>query len=217
LSWHKTRKLAFAVAVVFHALTAELFPIGMFPWIMLAGATLFFAPEWPRRWLGAARDTAAAGAPLGRVGLAALAVYAFVQLVVPLRHFAYPGNTLWTEEGFRFSWRVMLIEKTGQCEFTVVDRQNRRILVTPRDYLTYVQARMTCTQPDMILALAHIIADDFARRRRGDVRVFADAQVAWNGRAHAPLVDPRVDLAHEADGLAPKRWILPAPTTAPRF
>ncbi|HWE28853.1 MAG TPA: HTTM domain-containing protein [Polyangia bacterium] len=217
LSWPRTRKVAFAVAVVFHALTAELFPIGMFPWIMLAGATLFFAPTWPRRWLGAARDSAVAGAALGSVGLAALTVYALVQLVVPLRHFAYPGNTLWTEEGFRFSWRVMLIEKTGQCEFTVVDAQNRHTLVEPRDYLTYVQARMTCTQPDMILALAHIIADDFARRGRGPVRVFADAQVAWNGRPHAPMIDPQVDLAHEADGLSPKRWILPAPTTAPRF
>ncbi len=217
LSWEKTRKLAFVVAVVFHVLTAELFPIGLFPWIMLAGATLFFAPTWPRRWLGAARDAEVAGGELGRVSVAALAVYAFVQLVVPLRHFAYPGNTLWTEEGFRFAWRVMLIEKSGQCEFTVVDERNRRTLVTPRDYLTYVQARMTCTQPDLILALAHIIADDFARRGRGPVRVYADAPVSWNGRSRAPMIDPRVDLAHEEDGFDAKRWILPAPTTPPRF
>jgi hypothetical protein len=26
-----------------------------------------------------------------------------------------------------------------------------------------------------------------------------------------------VDLAHEADGLSPKRWILPAPESEPEF
>lgn len=217
LSWRRTRKLAFAMAVVFHGLTAQLFPIGMFPWIMLTGATLFFAPSWPRRWLGPLRDDGVAGVVLGSAQRAIVAVYAVIQLLVPLRHFVYPGNTLWTEEGFRFSWRVMLIEKSGECEFTVVDGANRATIVSPRQYLTPFQARMTGTQPDMILALAHVIADDFARRGRGPVRVYADAQVSWNGRKRAPMIDPHVDLAAESDGFDAKRWILPAPTTPPRF
>lgn len=217
LSWRRTRVPAYAMAVVFHALTAELFPIGMFPWIMSIGATLFFAPDWPRRILGPARGEGVAGAPLGRMGLWIVAIYVAIQILVPLRHFLYPGNTLWTEEGFRWSWRVMLIEKSGDCAFTVVDKRSRHIRVSPRQYLTPFQTRMTCTQPDMIVDMAHLIAVDFAARGQGPVQVYADAQVSWNGRRHAPLIDPTVDLARQSDSLMPKRWILPAPTSEPQF
>jgi len=36
VSWRRTRRVALVVAVMFHALTRCLLPIGMFPWIMLA-------------------------------------------------------------------------------------------------------------------------------------------------------------------------------------
>jgi hypothetical protein len=158
-----------------------------------------------------------AGPSLASAGAWAIAAYAMVQLVVRLRHFLYPGNTLWTEEGFRFAWRVMLIEKSGELELTVVDRDGRRRLVEPREYLTPFQTRMASTQPDMILELAHVARDDYNRRGLGPVKVHADARVSWNGRLSAPMIDPSVDLAAESDGLAPKRWILPAPSGPPVF
>jgi hypothetical protein len=76
---------------------------------------------------------------------------------------------------------------------------------------------MASTQPDMILELAHVVARDFERRTGGPVQVYADAQVSFNGRLRAPMIDPHVDLAREEDGLAPRRFILPAPTGAPEF
>jgi hypothetical protein len=33
------------------------------------------------------------------------------QLLFPFRYLCYPNELFWTEEGFRFSWRVMLMEK----------------------------------------------------------------------------------------------------------
>ncbi len=48
LSWAKTRALAFVLLLGFHVATAWLFPIGMFPWLMTALATVFFPPDWPR-------------------------------------------------------------------------------------------------------------------------------------------------------------------------
>ena len=224
LSWRRTRAFAYALVVVFHALTGALFHIGLFPWIMSAAATLFFDPAWPRRLLERLGAKAApptrrppAGATLSRASFALLGAYALVQVLVPLRHFAYPGNTLWTEEGFRFAWRVMLIEKSGELDLTVVDREGRRVHVAPHAYLTPFQERMAETQPDMILELAHVVARDFEQKTGGPVRVYADAQVSFNGRRRAPMIDPTVDLARERDGLAPKTWILPAPTTAPEF
>jgi uncharacterized membrane protein YphA (DoxX/SURF4 family) len=224
LLWRRTRAPAYVAVVGFHLLTSLLFRIGMFPWIMMVSATLFFDPSWPRRlpwptrW-GArlAPGTRTGGAPLGRAAAATAMGYLLIQLLLPLRHFAYPGNTLWTEEGFRFAWRVMLIEKSGELELTVVDHEGRRSVVDPRDYLTPFQARMTATQPDMILELSHIVARDRAALTGGPVRVYADATVSFNGRMRARLIDSSVDLAAEEDGLAPKRWILPSPSERPAF
>jgi len=222
LSWRVTRAPAYAVLVVFHVLTALLFNIGMFPWIMILSATIFWPPSWPRQvqsWLGrvAPPPDGVAGTPLGRAARLGAAAYAAVQLLLPLRSSLYPGNTLWTEEGFRFAWKVMLIEKAGTLELNVVDSAGRSFLVLPRDHLTPTQARMVSTQPDMILQFARLVAQDFAARGYAPVRVYADSEVSFNGRRSQRMIDPKVDLAAESDSLRPKTFILPAPTQAPEF
>jgi len=222
LLWPRTRRPAYVVVVVFHTLTALLFKIGMFPWLMMLSATLFFDPGWPRplldRFLAARPPKIRDDEPrFGAYKLLALSLYVAVQVLLPLRHLLYPGNTLWSEEGFRFAWRVMLIEKSGELELNVVDRRGRRRVVSPRRYLTAFQARMAATQPDMILELAHIVARDFERRGVGPVQVFADARVSFNGRPSAPLIAPTADLAQLHDGFSHKPWILPAPTAEPEF
>lgn len=70
-------------------------------------------------------------------------------------------------------------------------------------------------QPDLILQLARHIARDFEAKGHGAVEVRADARVSLNGRPAELFLDPEVDLAREEDGLAPKRWIRPAPETPP--
>ncbi|MEO6599520.1 MAG: HTTM domain-containing protein [Polyangiaceae bacterium] len=224
LCFRATRAPAFVVLVAFHVLTALLFPIGMFPWIMIVAATVFLSPSWPRAWFGRLRHPeprtisgSVAGAPLAAPGRVLAAAHVAFQLILPLRSALYPGNTLWSEEGFRFSWKVMLIEKQGSLEYRVVDQRGRTFTVLPKHYLTPLQRRMASTQPDMILELSHIIARDFAARGYGSVRVYADSEVSFNGRLHARLIDPETDLAAVADSLAPKPWILPAPKEAPSF
>ena len=59
LLWRPTRKPAYALVIVFHLATLLLFNIGMFPWIMVAAATVFFRRtgrglSW-RVWSPAAR------------------------------------------------------------------------------------------------------------------------------------------------------------------
>jgi vitamin K-dependent gamma-carboxylase len=195
----------------------------MFPWLMLLSAPIFWSPAWPRRLLGRfpglprALPSGIAGAPLtGTPRLVALA-YVLAQLLCPLRSAFYPGNTRWSEEGFRFAWKVMLVEKAGSLEFEVEDRAGRRHSVSPAQYLTPFQARMAATQPDMILQLSHWIAEDSAKRGAGPVRVYADSEVSFNGRLRRRLIDPAQDLASVRDELGAKPWILPAPIDAPAF
>ncbi|MCA9705790.1 MAG: HTTM domain-containing protein, partial [Myxococcales bacterium] len=47
LCWRRTRRYAYAAVVGFHLVTGALFPIGMFPWIMIAAALIFFPEDWP--------------------------------------------------------------------------------------------------------------------------------------------------------------------------
>jgi hypothetical protein len=224
LSWSKTRPYAYAVLLVFHALTRVLFPIGMFPVIMSLAALVFFSPSWPRRrWfkLEMASAVADPGGGSGRprwqrAALVAGGVYAVIQLVLPLRYLAYGGNVLWHEQGMRFSWRVMVRAKGGGTTFAVYSPSRRRTYdVNPSEYLTRLQEAEMSSQPDLILQLAHHIHDDFARRGYGDVQVRAQSRVALNGRRSAPFVDARVDLAERRDGLFPLPFILPAPPGAP--
>ncbi len=228
----KLRPFAYVVVVGFHAATSALFPIGMFPVIMVTGALVFFEPSWPRRLARGVRARLAKhAAPLtpapqvapvarpgwrGQVALGLAVAYAAVQVAVPLRAHVYGGNVLWHEQGMRFSWRVMAREKNGSVTFIVRDAAaDREWHVAPSQYLTRLQEREMSVQPDLILQLARHIARDFEAQGKGPVTVHAEAIVSLNGRPAELLLDPDVDLAREVDGLAPKRWIRPAPDSPP--
>lgn len=225
LLWRRSRPMAYVAVVGFHVLTARLFQIGIFPWVMIAASPIFFEPSWPRalfkrlriRWPFVAVDAETHTRDLGGAQKFLIASYVCVQTLVPLRHWAYPGNPLWTEQGFRFSWNVMLMEKNGAVEMRVTDkRTGKTSIVDNSDYLTRYQTKMMSTQPDMILQYAHMIAQNY-RARGADVAVCADAQVSLNGRRPQPLVDPSVDLALEQDTFAAKSWILPLAASEPEF
>ena len=217
-----TRPYAYAAVVVFHVLTAILFPIGMFPYVMIVAALIFFPAEFHQKLLGRARqllrlrEKTVPAAPLvyrPRVRLAlltGLALFFAVQLLAPLRYWLYPRELFWTEEGYRFSWRVMLMEKLGQVQFKVVDSATGRAqLVNNSEHLSVLQEKMMATQADMLLQFAHYLRDYYARRGVANPQVYADAYVTLNGRLGQPYIDPTVDLARQAEGFAPKPWILP--------
>lgn len=223
LLWARTRWLAYIALVFFHLMTARLFQLGMFPWIMMANSLLFLPVDWPRRvrnWLPIffrRRDPAlpAMSAPVEshhpqRFVLPLLCLYMSIQIAMPLRHWLYPGNVCWTEQGFRFSWNVMLIEKNGSADFFVTEPVTGRTWeVNNREYLTPYQNKMMASQPDMILQFAHMIAADFRRRGIKSPQVRVDAFAALNGRRNARLINRTVDLAQEADSLRPQWWIEP--------
>jgi len=231
LLFGRTRPWAYAVLIVFHVITRLLFPIGMFPVIMVLGALVFFSPSWPRLLLQRVRRSSVApagsGAPgasaalaspplLARFGLALGAAYCLVQLLLPLRGLAYGGNILWHEQGMRFSWRVMLRAKGGSTTFVVRQRETGRIVhVNPRQYLTGMQETEMSSQPDLIVQLAHHIATDVTEMGFGPVEVFADSRVSLNGRRGVRFIDPKVDLTQVRDGLRLGRIVLPPPVQEP--
>ena len=226
LLWRRTRFWAYLALVAFHVATAVLFPrLGIFPWMMIGVSLIFFPSDWPSRLVGKAlgrnpnpasvsnRDVPTSLPRLtvsGALIMAGLGIFALIQVALPLRHFVYPSNVRWSEEGYLFAWRVMLTEKVGFVQYRVLDPASGRAwLVSPDEYLTPTQVERMAIQPDLILQTAHIIAADFARRGYDGVAVRADAFSSWNGRPNARLIDPDADLAAIAPGVAPKAWILP--------
>ncbi|MEM7099537.1 MAG: HTTM domain-containing protein [Pseudomonadota bacterium] len=229
--WARTRIYAFAVILVFHLFTHLFFNIGLFPLIMVFSVLIYFESDWPRRGFPSSQNRAGivgaaktntisstmdlAWTPLRMALTTLVLVFCTIQFVMPLRHLAYPGSVLWHEQGMRFSWRVMLREKSGSVSYRVVDAQGQTVMVSPYRYLTEDQYREMAGQPDMILQLAHYVADDFNAQGIGPVQVFADTRVSLNGRAARPIIDPLVDLTLVRDGIKPASWITPSPVDPP--
>jgi vitamin K-dependent gamma-carboxylase len=224
LSWRRSRPLAYAAVVVFHVVTSMLFDIGLFPPLMIIATTVFFAPDWPRRLVGA-RPALSPGwgarawspaRPAVALGAALVVGYAAFHVVVPLRHLATEGDVLWDERGMRYAWKVMVRAKTGSITYRVTHKANGRAWqVSPHDYLTWRQAQEMSGQPDLIAQLARHIRWDFVRQGRGDVEVRVDALVSLNGRPAAPLIDPELDLAAAEERDLPAHWIKPLPAGPP--
>lgn len=218
LSWRRTRALAWLAVLGFHTATGLLFDIGMFPLIMVTVTTIFFDPSWPRRLLRRPPPRLPDAAPVGRPTPAIAAVAALwvaLHVALPLRHYALPGDVLWSEAGMRWSWKVLVRAKDGAVTFHVTDpASGRRFAVSPGRYLQPRQESEMAGQPDLIHQLARHIAGDFARRGYPDVEVRAEARVSLNGRPAALLLDPTVDLA-ALDPDAIQRAVRPMPDTPP--
>ncbi len=246
LLMRKTRILAFLVVLVFHLFTHLFFNIGLFPLIMVLAAALFLDPDWPRHrlrdlqrmcrnlfcmvgrrsmqipgrdCLADATQPGAGISPYRLKALPTLAITAFClfQFLMPLRHWLYPGTVLWNEQGMRFSWKVMLREKSGALQYRVITHDGKTRIITPGEYLTEQQFREMAGQPDLILQLAHHIRDDFNARGQGPVSVFADSMVSLNGRATMNLIDPSANLAEIDDGMGIAHWITAPPKNTPRL
>jgi hypothetical protein len=135
-------------------------------------------------------------------------IFVFWQLLFPLRHWLYPGNVHWTEEGFRFSWKVMVVEKTGNAIFKVIDKDGKESQVLNADYLTEKQETFMSYQPDMILQFAHFLAKTYENKGYKNPKVYVDCFVTLNGSVSRRLIDPKVDLAAQKTGIHHKSWIM---------
>jgi len=141
-----------------------------------------------------------------------LAAFLAIQMLLPMRFALYPGELFWTEQGYRFSWRVMLMEKAGNATFYVSDpNSGGRTEVSNCDYLTPVQEKMMATQPDMIMDFAHHIAEDFARRGLRNPEVRVHSYVTLNGRGSRLYMDSTVNLAALPRRADVTTWLKPYP------
>jgi hypothetical protein len=226
LLWRRTRLYAFLAGVAFHVFNALMFPIGIFPWFMLGLTLIFFPPDLMRRLVRAFLPPAPRSlpdtkniadsitgenwSPKQKVVAALLALYLLAQVILPFRHYAYPGDVNWTEEGHKFSWHMKLRGKDATAVFTISHPPSGQSwAVDPAQYLTWKQLEKMPTQPEMILQFSHHLANEKRREGYGNVEVRAHVMASLNGRKPQLLIDPTIDLAKERISVLPTHWIMP--------
>jgi len=218
LMYRRTRPLAYLAVVVFHVMTKLLFNIGLFPVIMIFNTLIFFSADFHKKLLSfigyssteTEKNRYSLPSKFPKLTIGLLSIFLIFQLLMPLRHHLYSGNVLWTEEGYRLSWRVMVVEKSGMATFTIADAATgQKTEITNREYLTNFQEKQMAIQPDFILQFAHFLAKDFKKNHGFQEPVITvNAHVALNGRTSKRLIDPSINLATVDWNLKSRDWIL---------
>jgi vitamin K-dependent gamma-carboxylase len=234
LLWRHTRMVAFILSLVFHLFNSIVFQIGIFPYMSIAFAFLFFAPEVLRKnfsWIvnrfenkvhsENTADTEKSSQLSGptvkpsceKHWIPALIIcYLVLQILLPLRHNLIQDSVLWTEEGHRMSWRMMLRARKGITSFYIMEPGTGVKSVYPlRELVTQKQLKMLSAHPDFIWQMAQKIKAIEAAEGR-TVAVYVRSKVSVNAREYAPFIDPDVNLAEEPwDPWRHHSWILPSP------
>ena len=213
----RTRGIAYLLVLLFHILTAILFPrIGMFPFIMITSTIIFFSPEWHEKLIAhlpfssreALEDSLRFSINRNLVSIV-LGCYFMLQLYLPLRYLHYPGNLFWHERGYRWSWRVMLMEKNGLTSIIMRDPTNDFQKEVNQDlYLSPFQQQQMRSQPDMILQFVNHVGDEFYQQKGYKPEVYVKSRLSLNGRRSQPFTDEKMDVYNHTDPMN-SGWILP--------
>lgn len=213
----RTVNIAYVFVIIFHAATALFFNIGMFPYIMMTITIVFFKEEFHEKIINSLikitgykpNNTNTAYTPLNPHLLNFFMLYFVIQFVVPFRYALYPGKLFWTEQGYRFSWRVMLMEKAGTAFFFVKDEKSgRESEVDNKKYLTFLQEKMMATQPDMMVDYAKFLKEEYIKMGFTNPTVRAQSYVTLNGSGSREFINSTIDLSSQSNSfLKNKSWV----------
>ncbi len=202
LLWRPTRKIAFFASVFFHLFNSIVFQIGIFPYLSLAFTVFFFEPATIKNIFFKKKSLYTEGgvqAPSHRIlFLTGFGLYFLVQLALPLRHHFIKDDVLWTEEGHRMSWRMMLRSRSGSLQLKVVKPKTGDTEIIDLDhYLSPKQKRRMPAYPDFIWQFAQHLKKVYAQEGE-EVSIFAvNSKVSINGKPWRAFIDPGTDLAKE--------------------
>jgi uncharacterized membrane protein YphA (DoxX/SURF4 family) len=214
LLFKPTRKYAFLVSIFFHLSNSFIFQIGIFPYLSLAFSLFFFPTKTIQKLFLKKKPFYAKNEikipSYNSLLIVVFAVYFIIQIGLPLRHHFIEDNVLWTEEGHRLSWRMMLRVKHGQTSYWVENKTTgKRTFVNLNNYLSTKQKRTASTKPDVIWQFAQRLKEEY-KKKGEDVAVYVNCKISINGKPYKTLIDPNMDLASvEWDIFKHNHWILP--------
>lgn len=200
LLWKPSRKIAFIASIFFHLFNSIVFQIGIFPYLSLAFTVFFFDSETIRKIFLKKKKPYLQNEvrlPSNRHTILIIgSIYFLVQLALPLRHHCFEDNVLWTEEGHRLSWRMMLRSRGGEIVFNIVDiKTGKENSVDLNDYLTQKQRRRIAAYPDFIWQFAQRLKKEYEEKGQ-EISVYVKSRISINGRPYKEFIDPNTNLAN---------------------
>ncbi|GAK88579.1 vitamin K-dependent gamma-carboxylase [Nonlabens ulvanivorans] len=215
LLWKKTRMIAVIASFFFHIFNSIIFKIGIFPYLALAFLVFFFNPKTiQKRFLKKKQfyDGDEIIVPSYKKPTIAVTMsFLIIMILLPLRHWVINDDVLWTEEGHRLSWRMMLRNRRGFTTYYVENKKTgSRKAINYNDYLTTKQSYSVQTKPDFMWQFAQKLKE-FHAMEGEDVAVYIDAKVSINGRPLQQFTDKEIDIAaQEWSHWSHHEWILPS-------
>ena len=216
LLWKPTRKIAFMLSIFFHLFNSAIFQIGIFPYLSLAFTVFFFEPETIRKLFFRKKKPYTKNEylePSYKNALISFGILYFtLQFLLPLRHYVIADDVLWTEEGHRMSWRMMLRSRSGKGVFTVVDKNTKeKFPVQADDYLSQSQIRKVYTYPDFAWQFAQFLKREFEKEGKEVAVYLKNSRISINGKPYVSFIDDETDLASEKwNPWQHHEWILPS-------
>ncbi len=204
LLWKKTRFYGFLASLFFHLFNSAVFQVGIFPYLMIGACVLFFDPEKIRKIFLKNKPSidkhdmkSVEISTRHNFFIAFLGVHFLLQILLPLRHHLFTDNVLWTEEGHRMSWRMMLRIKSGDTYFLVKDYdQGKEWKVYPQEISSTEQSYKIAKNPDMMWQAIQRLKADLNTKGHQDFGIFIYSEISVNGRSYLPFTDSTRDMTN---------------------
>ena len=221
LLFKRTRVLGIVAAFLFNITNAWLFDdIYTFPLFMIFTLVLFLDEDEFRK-LPLPRLRFNKKVPestphyLKTIWLSFILAFVVIQVVLPLRHYAYPGYTDWTGEGQLLAWRMKIQHRVfDRITFRIIDKEtglSKQVL--PENHITIQQYKKLATAPQMLVLFAEYIERlALEKNPASKYGVSCNSKVKFNGSDYAFIVDPNLDIleASRTHG-SYNDWIEPMP------
>ena len=210
LLFKKTRTLALIASIIFHIFNSITLQIGIFPFFALTFALFFYEPETIRKIFLRKKSKLENEKQnfYGKKTVYFLIIpYLIIQLLLPLRHHFIEGDVLWTEEGHRLSWRMMLRERSGYILIRIKNlKTGEESLYDYSKNLTDKQAQNLATKPDFIWQYCQRIKEEYLGKQ---IAIYIDCKNSINRKELKTLIDPKFDMAKaEWDYFGHNEWVL---------
>lgn len=219
-------KLAFLTIVAFNLSNVWIFEgdIGIFPFLMISAIALFLPFDGPRRIAATffkepdKVDQSSSNAFVySRITFGLIVLYCIIQMVVPLRHWLYPGDVRWTYEGGRYSWFLKVNAKKTDLQVLVTDPKTGKTL--PINHMTHLTPNQLWMDniPDMFVQYTQYLIPELAAIGIDNPRIHVKSMASLNNRRFQPYYRSDVDFSQiQYSPFSHAQWIVPLESDSPR-
>lgn len=202
LLWNgKTRIAGIALAVVFNLANSYTLNIGSFPVMLMLSTLVFLDPQkiyrkvtgYLNRPVTRSELLGEEASTLVKIGFG---LFFLIQVLLPFRHYAIPGNVSWTGEGEYFSWRMRMPHKDlVKFETVIIDNKNKGY-ITPNMKMSKSHMKALTHHPKNIYYVKQFMLENLPDDLTADdVEIRVLMAVSMNGYPPQLVFDETKDMS----------------------